>query len=187
MATLNNDQLAFLKNQHVSLSLVLDGSGLQKTEREALMNNGGHKFYYGGGACKAGGHTLRSKAGHCIQCDTSKIAYQLRSSASGYVYLAHSERNSLIKVGFSEIDPYDRVTWLQASEYGGVDDWTVVKSLRILKDAGRCEFEIHAALEQWRRPIIYFKNNREVECKEIFACTLPVAHEVYDKIVSAYR
>ena len=187
MAKLTPEQLAFLKSQHVSLSLVLDGGSLSKKDREALMDETGHKFYYGGAPCKAGGHTLRTKAGHCIQCDTSKIAYQLRSSASGYVYLAHSARNNLVKVGFSEVDPHNRVTWLQTSGYGGVNDWAVVKSLRILKDAGKCEFEIHGALEAWRRPIVYVKNNEEVECREIFGCALPVACDAYDRIIKQYQ
>lgn len=186
MATLTIEQLTFLKNQHVSLSLVLDAGDLSKKAREALMDETGHKFYYGGAPCKAGAHTLRTKAGHCVQCDTSKIAYQLRSSASGYVYLAHSERNNLVKVGFSEVDPYNRVTWLQTSSYGGVNDWLIVKSQRVLKDAGKCEFDIHGALERWRRPVTYLKNNETVECREIFACMLPVAREAYDRIVGAY-
>jgi hypothetical protein len=187
MAHLTNDQLAFLKSQHVSLSLVLDGSSLSKKDRDALMDETGLKFYYGGAPCKAGGHTLRTKAGHCIQCDTSKIAYQLRSSASGYVYLAHSERNNFVKVGFSEVDPYSRVTWLQTSGYGGVNDWVVVKSQRISQGAGKCEFDIHSALEKWRRPVVYRKHNADVECREIFACPLAAAQETYDKIVRSFQ
>ena len=125
MSNLTAEQLAFLESQGVSLSLVVDAGHLSKSNRETFMRESGHKFYYGGAPCKAAGHTLRSKAGHCIQCDTSKIAYQLRSSATGYVYLAHSERNGFVKVGFSEVDPYNRATWLQASAYGDVNDWEI--------------------------------------------------------------
>lgn len=105
----------------------------------------------------------------------------------GYFYLAHSELRNLVKVGFSEIDPDQRVTWLQSIGYGGLDDWVIVKSLRILRDAGKCEFDIHRDLEQWRRPIHYMKNNVEVECREIFACRLPLAQDVYDRIVNIYQ
>lgn len=187
MSKLTAEQVAFLKSQGISLSLVVDAGHSSKSAREAFMKESGHKFYYGGAPCKAAGHTLRSKAGHCIQCDTSKIAYQLRSSATGYVYLAHSERNGFIKVGFSEVDPDGRVTWLQSSAYGGVNDWDIKRSVKILKDAGKCEFEIHAALEKWRKPIVYQKNGEAVECREIFACPLAEAEKQFLAITSTYQ
>lgn len=186
MSELTSEQLSFLKLQGISLSLVLDAGRLSKVEREAFMNQSGHKFYYGGTPCKAAGHTLRSKAGHCIQCDTSKIAYQLRSSATGYVYLAHSERKGLVKIGFSEVDPYNRVTWLQTSAYGDVNDWEIKRSIKIQKDAGKCEFTIHAALEKWRKPIKYQKNGQDVECREIFACPYAEAEKQFFAITSSY-
>lgn len=187
MSKLTSEQLGFLKSQGISLSLVADVGHLSKSAREAFMNESGHKFYYGGAPCKAAGHTLRTKAGHCIQCDTSKIAYQLRSSAAGYVYLAHSERNGFIKVGFSEVDPYNRVIWLQSGAYGDVNDWAIKRSIKIQKDAGKCEFEIHAALEKWRRPIAYQKNGETVECREIFACLLVEAEKHFHAITRTYQ
>lgn len=187
MSKLAAEQVEFLKSQGISLSLVVDAGHISKSAREAFMKESGHKFYYGGAPCKAAGHTLRSKAGHCIQCDTSKIAYQLRSSATGYVYLAHSERNGFIKVGFSEVDPDGRVTWLQSSAYGGVNDWDIKRSVKILKDAGKCEFEIHAALEKWRKPIVYQKNGEAVECREIFACPLAEAEKQFLAITRTYQ
>lgn len=187
MATLTIEQLSFLKSQGISLSLVIDAGHLTKSAREALMKESGHHFYYGGTPCKAAGHSLRTKAGHCIQCDTSKIAYQLRSSAAGYVYLAHSERNGYIKVGFSEIDPYNRITWLQSSSYGNVNDWEIKRSVRIQKNAGKCEFEIHAALEKWRKPVVYLKNGSTVECREIFYCTLAEAENIFLIITKKYQ
>lgn len=186
MSKLTSEQLAFLKSQGISLSLAVDAGHLSKSAREAFMKESGHKFYYGGAPCKAAGHTLRSKAGHCIQCDTSKIAYQLRSSAAGYVYLAHSEQNGFVKVGFSEVDPYRRITWLQTSAYGDVNDWEIKRSIKIEKDAGKCEFEIHAALEKWRKPIVYLKNGQVVECREIFSCSLAEAEKNFVAISRAY-
>lgn len=187
MSKITSEQLSFLKSQGISLSLVVDAGNLSKSAREKFMNESGHKFYYGGAACKAAGHTLRSKAGHCIQCDTSNIAYQLRSSAAGYVYLAHSPRNGFVKIGFSEIDPYSRVIWLQSSAYGDVNDWNIKRSVKILKDAGKCEFEIHAALEKWRKPIVYKKNGEAVECREIFSCQLSEAEKQFLVITHTYQ
>ena len=187
MSKLTPEQLIFLKSQQISLSLLVDAGHLSKISREKFMNESGHKFYYGGAPCKAAGHTLRSKAGHCIQCDTSKIAYQLRSSAAGYVYLAHSEQNGFIKIGFSEVDPYARVTWLQASAYGDVNDWEIKRSVKILKDAGKCEFEIHAALEKWRKSIVYQKNGQAVECREIFSCSLVEAEKHFLATTRIYQ
>lgn len=176
MATLSNDQLLFLRGQGISLSQVFDGSGLSTKERVAKMDALGTPFYYGGAACKAGGHTLRTKPGHCIQCDTAKIAYQLRHSASGYVYIAYSHARQYAKVGYSHAHPDDRVAFLRREMYGTASDWQLRKTALLEKAAGQREFAIHARLEQYRKPVVYEKYpGILVECREIFACSLEVA------------
>lgn len=186
MKRLSKEQENFFKHHGIALSIVMDGSGLNAKTRKELMDEFGHKFYYGGALCKAAGHSLRTKAGHCIQCDTSKIAYQLRSSATGYVYIAHSLQHGFIKVGFSEENPYNRITWLQTSSYGNVNDWKVIRSIKISRDAGKCEFEIHSELEQWRHPVIYEIRDAEVECREIFSCSLDDALKAYERVIKKY-
>lgn len=145
------------------------------------MKRSGRYFYFGGALCRAGGHTLRTKSGHCIQCDTSKISFQLRSAAAGYVYLAHSPQTGLVKVGFSEADPDARTSWIKQEGYGNIRDWEIVRSLKLESGAGRTEFAIHAALAEFQHPVIYRKTaTLTVECREIFKCTLEIAKRAFE-------
>ena len=136
MAHLTTDQLQFLKLQRISPSFLFDGTGLTPTDRKQSMETLGRYFYYGGAPCKEEGHTLRTKAGHCIQCDTAKIAYQLRNSASGYVYLAYSKSSMLLKIGYTKHHPQDRGLFLRKENYGNVSDWDIKKFVQLSRDAG---------------------------------------------------
>ncbi len=149
------------------------------------MEEQGFYFYSGGARCAKGGHSLRTKAGHCIQCDTSKIAYQLRSAASGYIYLAYSAATSLVKIGFTKHHPQDRAKLLREQRYANADDWDVKKLAKLERDAGKIEFSLHAALEQYQRPITYSKTAGQiVECREVFACDLSTAFAAFQAAIA---
>jgi hypothetical protein len=184
LAQLTSAQLHFIDSQKISLSMLFDSSGLSKNERLRAMDALGKNFYYGGASCKSEGHTLRTKSGHCIQCDTSKIAYQLRDSASGYVYLAFSPNSKLIKIGYSKFHPQDRGAFLRNEAYGNIKDWDIKKISHAEKDAGKKEFLIHSALAKFQKPIVYEKNRGVfVECREIFDCELNHAITVFTSVV----
>ncbi|GJG96840.1 GIY-YIG nuclease family protein [Cupriavidus pauculus] len=184
MTQLTTEQLSFLRAQRISLSWVFDASGLSAAERKSVMSALSKKFYYGGASCKAAGHSLRTKSGHCIQCDTSKIAYELRSSASGHVYLAHSPSTGLIKIGYTQQHPQDRGQFLRNEAYGGIQDWDIKRLAVLDKDAGKKEFEIHQRLDRFQKPILYKKGAVVVECREIFSCDLSSAIIIFDEIVA---
>lgn len=185
MSKLTEDQRRFLRHQGISLSLVFDGSGLSKADRTSMMDELDKKFYYGGSPCAAAGHTLRSKAGHCIQCDTSKIAFQLRSSQSGYLYLAYSSRRQCAKVGITSVGPRERVAVLASSGYGNCVDWKLIESVYLESKAGATEFQIHASLEPFQTGILYEKQpGIEVECREVFFCDIDLALSAFRDAVS---
>lgn len=188
MAKLSVEQVQFLRQQGISLSNVFDGSGLSAKERIAKMSALGTPFYYGGAACQAAGHTLRSKPGHCIQCDTAKIAYQLRHAASGHVYLAYSDSRQYAKVGFSQAHPEERVAFLRREMYGAASDWKLQTTRLLERRAGEHEFAIHAQLEPYRKPVTYEKYPGVfVECREIFACSQQVALASFKNVLAAIR
>src|SRR5258708_37936874 len=58
-----------------------------------------------GTPCGNGGHRLRTRSGHCVQCDPKKLAFQARHSAEQYVYIAGSGCQKLIKGGACEARP----------------------------------------------------------------------------------
>jgi hypothetical protein len=182
MAKLTNEQITFLNSQGISPAQLFDASHTKsKADREAQMDALELSLYFGGAACAKGGHTLRTKAGHCIQCDTSKIAYQLRHSAAGYVYLAYSQSKKLSKVGFTKSHPQERAEFLRKEQYANASDWTIKKMAKFEKDAGRREFAIHSHLERYLKPVTYEKyKGQMVECKEVFSCDLDVAIKAFD-------
>src|SRR5690606_552486 len=102
--------------------------------------------------CQRGGHSLRTKSGHCIQCRTSNIAYQLRSSANGYVYLAYSASTNYVKVGYSKYHPQERAEFLRNGAYGNIKDWDVKKVVKFERNAGQIEFAVHSKLEPYLKP-----------------------------------
>lgn len=184
MATLSADQISFLRSQGISPAQVFDASkSASKAVRDVEMEALDLYFYFGGSPCQKGGHSLRTKAGHCIQCDHAKIAYQLRSSAAGYVYLAYSKKNSLVKVGFTKNMPQERVVFLIKENYANSNDWSLKRSIKYDKDAGKKEFEIHSYLEKYLFPISYEKNKGQlIICREVFSCTLDIALNAFSKV-----
>lgn len=184
MALLTKEQISFLKCQGIAPAQIFDASMTKsKADRESKMEALELSFYYGGAACSKGGHTLRTKAGHCIQCDTSKIAYQLRHSASGHVYLAYSPSKKLSKVGFTKNHPQDRAELLRQEQYANASDWDIKKMAKFEKDAGKIEFAIHSLLEAHLKPVLYEKyKGKMVECREVFACDLQLAIKAFEQI-----
>ncbi len=168
MAILSDQQLEFLESQNIPLSRVFDATGMSKKEYQDAMRSLGMEFAYGVSPCKKSGHTLRTRAGHCVQCDTSKVAYQLRHNESGLVYVAYSNRLKLAKIGVAK-DIDDRLRNLNSQGYGGAKDWTV-KFHKKFNKAGQVEFEIQKTLEQFREVRSYTKTGNAVECRELFNC-----------------
>jgi hypothetical protein len=186
MSKLTKTQIAFLKSQGISAGQVFDASACRrKAEREAQMEELGLYFYSGGALCAKGGHSLRTKAGHCMQCNPANVAYQLRSVASGYIYLAHSAATGLVKIGFTKLPPHERAKDLRKHRYANVADWEIKEHKKVDRDAGKIEFSIHAALDPYQKVITYHKGfSQTVECREVFACELRIAVEVFFSAVT---
>ena len=89
----------------------------------------------------------------------------------------------LLKIGYTKHHPQDRGLFLRKENYGNVSDWDIKKFVQLSRDAGKKEFEIHAALEKYQKIIIY-KNAKGalVECREIFNCDLEHAIATFHKL-----
>lgn len=166
---LSASELLFILKHGISLSSIFDATGLRKKDYVDVMREGGFPFACGTSPCRAGGHRLRTRAGHCIQCDTSKIAYMLRWQSSGYVYIAYSESLSLTKIGFS-LDFDERIRSLNSSMYGGVSDWSLIKHYYFEDDAGVAENLVHRELAEWRAELSCFSGSSLVSCREVYNC-----------------
>jgi T5orf172 domain len=169
---LKPDELEFLKRHAVSPDKVHDGQNqsqaLRRTEAERLG-----KILVLGPPCQAASHRLRTRAGHCVQCDPKKLAYQNRHTAPGYVYIAGSKLGQVIKIGTaSNIDQRHRQ--LCAERYGGVGDWVVLFHIKV-KEGGKVE---QATLSRLQRFIVqreYVKDGARQQASEIHRCTFTLA------------
>lgn len=175
MASLSIEQLSFLRGQRIPLSSVFDASGMSRAQYQVAMKAEGKSFAYGVPACAKGQHSLRTRAGHCIQCDHSKIAFMLRHDTRAYVYIAASHEGRLIKIG-SSVDVRDRQEKLRQYEYGGQKDWQIL-AIANTPAAGRIEFEAHTKLAKSWAPGEYKRAGKTQQCYELFKCSFSEARD----------
>ena len=168
MTTLSDEQLRFLRGQNIPLSAMFDASGMRNADYQAAMKSEGKSFAYGVTSCAKGGHTLRTRKGHCIQCDHAKIACMLRHDARAYIYIAASAAGRLIKIG-SSIDVADRADKLCRYQYGGQKDWQILATANSVS-AGRAEALAHAKLSAFHVPGEYMRMGKKQQCYELFRC-----------------
>lgn len=183
MAQLTEDQVAFIKEQNLTVEDFFDGSDLSKRDRAAKMEAANKRFYYGGFACAKAGHTLRAKAGHCIQCDTRQIAYATRYSRPGLLYVAGSLAGRCVKIGTAE-DFEARLIRLRSEGYGGFSDWRMLAVTKTVDRAGEIEATIQSRLTQYKRDAPYAKAGVVQEARELFACNFPIAAQAMISVVS---
>lgn len=175
MSDLTREQLAFLAAHGIPLSAMFDASGMRKPDYQQTMRESEKSFAHGVTACSRGGHRLRTRAGHCIQCDHSKIAYMLRHEAPATVYIAASIRGQLMKVGSSGLVP-ERRMMLNAYRYGDQSDWQMLATA-CTPAAGRVECDVHAKLARYSVPGGYWQGGKRRSCYELFKCNLADALE----------
>ena len=169
---------AFLNSQNISGNSVFDARGYSKADYRRLAKQSGCTFVYHN-ECRQG-HRLKTRSGHCIQCDTKKIAYQKRHSEYGSVYLAFSESEGLCKVGQAK-DPKTRLKTLRSDYYGGASDWELV-SEHYFPKSGEAEFEVHLLLSPFQVTGTYDKNGRDQAYREVFRCEREVGLIVFESV-----
>lgn len=166
MALLSDDQLHFLMSQGIPLSQVFDATGLTRSQYKEKMRELGMLVALGTTPCTAGGHTLRTRSGHCIQCGTHNLAFLKRFEEPGFVYVLTSPTKRLVKVGTTG-EVQQRLKSLRGYGYGGASDWELSFSLYSEK-AGRVECQVHERLAQWRVHAKYWRDGASVDCQELF-------------------
>ena len=164
---------SFLRDQKIQFANVFDARKMSKRQRESHAEDTGQRFMIGV-TCEKGGHRLRTKNGHCIQCDTSKIAHLLRFSETGYVYISGSLKTKTIKIGSSKV-PDERHRKNEYNGYGGADDWEPLFEARF-ENAARVESDAQSRLNRYRVTTVYMKDRtKEQTSRESFTCSFTEA------------
>ena len=166
---LTQAQLEFLKHNGIPLSRVFDATGLSTGAYKVRMKALELWVAYGVSPCSAAAHTLRTRAGHCVQCNPANLSYLRRHDEPGQVYVAESSAvGRLVKVGTSACAK-DRIGQLNIYEYGGRSDWECQFVVSVAK-AGRVESIVQQKLERYSAKGTYYKNGNYIECRELFSC-----------------
>lgn len=181
MTELTDEQIEFLENQAIPLERVFNATGMLAKDYKEAMRQEECWVAYGVTPCREEGHTLRSRAGHCIQCDPAKITYLKKHVQSGFVYVAWSERKALVKVGVTN-NTLKRVGLLNSEMYGDTSDWKLIRAWEC-DQAGKFETEAHRELAAHATTGYYLKNDMLTECNELFMCSHQHAVEIVSQIV----
>ena len=89
---MNEDLLDFIEEQGLDVSLFIDAEGNPISQIREEMKANNKIFAFNSTPCQSNNHTTRSISGHCIECDTARIAFTLRHYNLGIVYIAGSIR-----------------------------------------------------------------------------------------------
>ncbi len=180
MSGLIESHRVFLHKFKILDSLVLDGSGMQKSQIVETMKKEGYLVVVGVDACYRN-HSIRKKSWHCVECDPKRLSFQGRFNKKSTVYIAESKLTKLIKIGMGDYS-FERVKQLNYYNYAGVSDWTLAVSMQC-NNAGRVEYDLHTALSEHKvRDKYYYKNGSEINCHEVFDCTLSEARTAFERV-----
>lgn len=169
---LTKDELAFLKSQGLTAADVYDGRHQTSAGWKAGVRAAG-KTVVLGTACTSQGHRLRTRSGHCAQCDTKKPSFQKRHNSEGYIYIAGSKSAKLLKVGTC-VDIEQRRRNLRHQGYGNISDWEMLFTAKV--DAGgRIEGDALARLSKYKVVRNYEKDGKQQEAAEMLKTKFSVA------------
>jgi len=175
---LTENEITFLRYHGIRLSEVFDGRGMSTTNWKYRAKEGRYDFVLAG-RCTKGGHRLKTRAGHCIQCRTSSIAFVRRENAIANVYLAAANNRTVIKIGYASwIDAREET--LRQQGYGGYWDWEILCWIKT-KNAGKVEREISNLFSDNRISGFYTKEYNLQEAVEMFSYDAEMAIEIFKK------
>jgi len=169
MAKYSQQIIRFLRKHSVDESLVFDAAGMCTKDWKENMRSTGMILAIGVSPCKLG-HKLRTRGGHCVQCDPSKLAFQKRYDDSGFVYVAYSKKLKVVKIG-SAYNVVRRAQTLNEQIYGGGQDWVIKKSWGV-DNVGRVENNAQRILMKYNATFQYLKEDRVVTASELFKCSI---------------
>ena len=172
MAEQTEHELHFLYTQRIDESAVMDCSWMRPRRYKWAMEDEGYLWCISPTDCY-NGHRLRSRAGHCIRCDTARIAFVKRHHDTAYIYITGSLASKVVKVG-NAIWPERRVGALNSRRYGGITDWVMLYHAKF-EEAGKIEFAAHGRLYGYRRGV-----------KEIFRCNYALARKALLEAAEGY-
>ncbi len=156
---LSDIERIFLIRMGLTKASVYDGSGMRRSDAQAAAKKVGAILISGASPCKAEGHRLRTRKGHCAQCNIIAVDKLKRYYSSGYVYIAFSGELNSCKVG-STTDLKERLKRLRGSSYGGVADWVIYNAINV-DSAALIEGQLHLKLDGFKASGEYYFDGQD--------------------------
>lgn len=184
--SLTPPQIEFLAKHGIPEERIFNATNMAPASRKQRMGEGDYDIAYGTNPCDSGGHTLRTSAGHCIQCSPMKLSFLLRHRSPGEVYVAESKtETTIVKVGIAKSST-GRLSRLNSEQYAGRHDWSI-RYHHGVANMGVVESEVHAALSQFAIADRYYVcNGQKTLCREIFSCSVDVAINAMKKVIAKH-
>ena len=178
MIKLNSTEMAFISRHDISIEEIFDVRGLPGSRWKQDSKEREIPFVYGN-ACYNGGHRLKNRSGHCIQCDTARIRFIRRETETADLYIAVASNGALFKVGVAR-DRITREQSLRRDRYGGAGEWRILSSRRVV-NAQVVERKIRDEL--WARKVTgtHIKDGRSVVASEMMSGPLAEIWRVFQK------
>jgi hypothetical protein len=185
MIKLTKSQLEFISKNGITTNDLFYVAGMKNSEWKQKMKDEGKLIAYGANPCTSGGHTLKTRAGHCPQCNPAAIAFLRRHSDEGDVYVAWSSKGKIAKIGCTK-NAYSRIESLISTEYGGQTDWTL-KLVYECTEAGLVEKLAQKILKKFAiKDILYVHDGKNQIANELFCCSIAQAKNALEQAVADY-
>ena len=178
MTELTKHQIGILARHDIPITSVFDADGMKPRRYVPLMTEEEKLFVVGASPCYKCGPSVKTKAGHCIQCRPANVAFIRRHYSIGWVYIAGSRKGNVLKIGASS-SPASRLSLLNQRGYGDIWDWKLLSRVKC-SNAGSVEFNIHSRLSSYSVSHSYLREGYEVQCREIVSCRYATARQALE-------
>lgn len=167
MIDLTIEQKKFLISQGLTEDVLFNAQGMVQSEYYPIMKRQNKLIAYNTPPCK-NGHTMRTRSGHCPQCNTAYLRFSQRSGEAGVVYIAASLQGKISKIGFSSALSI-REDSLNRTKYANLNDWKMLFAIHSIK-AGKIEEVVKSVLYKYSDTIIYYHDGKLQSASELFRC-----------------
>ncbi|MCA1498854.1 GIY-YIG nuclease family protein [Bradyrhizobium sp. NBAIM14] len=173
-------ELRFLRSQNLGPEDVMDVRGMPQWLWFQRIKEEGKTIALGS-ECRKVGHRLRSTKGHCVQCDTKKLAFAGRFNLKQYLYIAGSLQARLIKIGVCK-DLGQRIRQICSERHGDARDWEILYAVEIER-AGELEDRVLARLAAYSIYSTYWKDGVLQQSIELRRCSIKQAMEAITAVI----
>ena len=184
MKGLTVEQKRFLESQGLSEQDLFNAQGMTQSEYYPIMKQQNKLIAYNTPPCK-NGHTLRTRSGHCPQCNTAYLRFSRRSSDAGFVYVAASLSGRISKVGFTSAIA-TRAESLNRTYYASLNDWKILFAIQS-QNAGRIEDAVKSSLSQYSDTLEYDHDGKLQSASELLRCNYLKIREAIISVCKKYK